>query len=232
MRSAASLPNAADGLRIGGLTRCSSIDLPGRLAAVVFLQGCPWRCGYCHNPELLDANGDTQLTWADVRAFLQRRRGLLDAVVFSGGEPTLQPALGAALDEVRALGFQTALHTGGAYPERLAELLPRLDWVGLDVKAPWHRLASVTGAPGSAARVQASLERLMSSGVAYECRTTWHEDLFPPEDLRAMADALAALGVSDWAVQLARGSHAPARVAQQDCAAFAAQFQRFTLRAA
>lgn len=137
-------------LRVGGLTRLTSIDFPGRLAAVVYAQGCPWRCGYCHNPELLDASAPATpaaLDWPQVLAFLDKRRGLLDGVVFSGGEPTLQTALPAALREVRAMGFQTALHTGGMYPERLSALLPLLDWVGLDIKGPLQRYDAITSPP-------------------------------------------------------------------------------------
>jgi pyruvate formate lyase activating enzyme len=198
------LPSAADGLRIGGLTRWTSIDFPGRLAAVVFLQGCPWRCSYCHNPELLDATHEGRLSWAEVRDFLRARRGLLDGVVFSGGEPTLQSGLREALDEVRALGFQAALHTGGMYPERLANLLPRLDWVGLDIKGPWERIDEITGSRGCAPRVKASLCHLIDSGVAFECRTTWDAELFPLEELQGLGRDLAGLGVRDWAVQACR----------------------------
>ena len=129
-------------LRVGGITPLTSIDFPGRLAAVLYGQGCPWRCGYCHNPELLDATTPAAVPWPEVLAFLKSRQGLLDGVVFSGGEPTLQAALPAALAEVRALGFQTALHTGGMYPERLHALLPLLDWVGLDIKGPLHSTQS------------------------------------------------------------------------------------------
>src|SRR5574344_952683 len=91
-------------LRVSGLTRMTSIDFPGQLAAVVFCQGCPWRCGYCHNPDLLDATAPAAMAWGEVLAVLHQRQGLLDAVVFSGGEPLLQPGLPAALQEVRALG--------------------------------------------------------------------------------------------------------------------------------
>jgi pyruvate formate lyase activating enzyme len=78
---------------------------------------------------------------------------------------------------VRALGFATALHTGGMYPERLAAVLPLLDWVGLDIKGPEHRYADITGAPGSGARAFESLALLQASPVAFECRTTWHAGL-------------------------------------------------------
>jgi len=188
-------------LRVGGLTRLTTIDFPGRLAAVVFCQGCPWRCGYCHNPELLDASQPGTLAWADVLGFLHQRRGLLDGVVFSGGEPLAQSALPAALQQVRDMGFATALHTGGMYPERLAAALPLLDWVGLDVKAPWARIPAITGVPGSGAKVRESLALLLQSGVAHEVRSTWHPGLYPLADLQALGQELAALGLRDWVLQ-------------------------------
>ena len=195
---------SANHLRIGGITPLTTIDFPGRLAAVLYGQGCPWRCGYCHNPELLDATTPATVPWPEVLAFLQSRQGLLDGVVFSGGEPTLQAALPAALVQVRALGFQTALHTGGMYPERLAALLPLLDWVGLDIKGPLHAYDAITRTPGSGAKAFASLRHLLASGVAYECRTTWHAGLFSVDDLFALADTLGDAGVAHWALQECR----------------------------
>ena len=194
---------------MGGLTPLTTIDFPGRLAAVVFCQGCPWRCGYCHNTELLDAAGPATHRWAEVERWLHGRRGLLDAVVFSGGEPTLQAALPDALARVRALGFATGLHTGGTYPEPLAALLPMLDWVGLDIKAPPHRYDAVTGTPGSGARAWAALRHLLDSGVACECRTTWHAGLYGEEELLALAESLADADVRHWAVQECRVDGAP-----------------------
>jgi pyruvate formate lyase activating enzyme len=200
---------AADALRIGGFTPLTSIDFPGRLAAVLFCQGCPWRCGYCHNPELLDATVPGVLPWNEVIAFLKHRRGLLDGVVFSGGEPLLQAALPAALDEVRALGFETALHTGGMYPDRLAAQLSRLDWVGLDIKGPWERIDAITRSRHSAERVRESLEHLLASGVQHECRTTWHPGLFGEAELLGMARDLAGRGVRHWVLQACRDPAVP-----------------------
>jgi pyruvate formate lyase activating enzyme len=222
---------SAERLRIGGLTPLTSIDFPGRLAAVLFCQGCPWRCGYCHNPGLLDATVPGTLAWSRVLAFLQRRRGLLDGVVFSGGEPTLQAALSAALPEVRAMGFETALHTGGMYPERLAALLPQLDWIGLDIKGPLHCHDGITATPGSGQRVRQSLRYLLASGVAHECRTTWHPGLFSVNELLALADELAALGVAHWALQQCRTpGGAPSALTSVQTQALAARFASFTLR--
>lgn len=192
------------GLRVGGLTPLTSIDFPGRLAAVVFCQGCPWRCVYCHNPHLIPADTPPAMTWEDVLGFLTRRRGLLDGVVFSGGEPTLQAALPEAMREVRALGYEIGLHTAGMYPERLARVLPLVDWVGLDVKAPAHRHDAIVGVPDGFARVTASLDLLLASGVEHQCRTTWDERLYGEGELAALADALARRGVQRWSRQALR----------------------------
>lgn len=164
-------------LRVGGITPLTTIDYPGELAAVVFCQGCPWRCRYCHNPELLPPRGETAIPWKAVLAFLARRRGLLDAVVFSGGEPTLQPALEHAVTAVRNLGFKVGLHSAGIYPARLAQLLPRLDWVGLDVKALPQDYLALTGAEGSGKPAWESARLLIDSGVAHELRLTVHRDI-------------------------------------------------------
>jgi pyruvate formate lyase activating enzyme len=158
-------------LRVGGLTRLSASDYPGKLAAVVFCQGCAWRCGYCHNAHLQPRRGRDELAWADVMAFLGRRRGLLDAVVFSGGEPTLQRGLAPAMRAVRTLGYLVGLHTAGTVPRRLAEVLPLVDWVAMDMKARFEDHEQVTGVPGSARRARESRDLILRSGVASEFHT-------------------------------------------------------------
>ena len=192
-------PSATTEPAIGGLTPFSSVDWPGQLAAVVFIAGCPWRCDYCHNPQLQPRQ--RTLDWPAILHWLDSRRGLLDGVVFSGGEPLAQSALPAALQQVRDMGFATALHTGGMYPERLAAALPLLDWVGLDEKAPWAQIPAITGVPGSGAKVRESLALLLESGVAHEVRSTWHPGLYPLADLQALGQELAALGLRDWVLQ-------------------------------
>ena len=154
----------------------TSIDFPGELSCVVFLQGCPWRCGYCQNSELQSRQADNLLHWPDILAWLRSRQGLLDAVVFSGGEPTLQRGLGEALKQVRALGYKTGLHTAGIYPQRLQKLLPLVDWVGLDIKAPFAEYDRISGVPGSAERAWRSARYLAESGTRFEVRTTVHPE--------------------------------------------------------
>jgi anaerobic ribonucleoside-triphosphate reductase activating protein len=188
-------------LRVAGLTRLSTTDFPGRLAAVVFVQGCPWRCRYCHNPEIQSRREAPAISWQAVLDFLERRVGLLDGVVFSGGEPTVDRHLAAAIEQVRQRGFKVGLHTAGIYPDRLRALLPKLDWVGFDVKAPFADYAMTTGVPLSGEQARLSFQHLLASGVEYEIRTTLHPDLLSPEMLRAMTVSLRRHGVEKFALQ-------------------------------
>lgn len=213
-------------LDVGGLVPLSTTDFPGRLSAVVFLQGCPWRCRYCHNPELQARAAAGDLAWSAVLDFLDRRVGLLDAVVFSGGEPTLQPGLARAVEEVRRRGFAAGLHTAGIYPRRLAQALPRLDWVGLDIKAGFGAYERVIGRRAGASAARASLELLVASGVPHEVRTTWHPDLLGAADLLHMARDLARRGVRHFALQVI----APAPPQADVLACLRALFEAFTLR--
>jgi len=214
-------------LVVGGLAPFTTIDFPGRLAAVVFCQGCPWRCGYCHNPHLHSPQGGER-PWGEVLGWLETRRGLLDGVVFSGGEPLLQRGLGSALQAVRALGFETALHTAGIYPERLAAALPLLDWVGFDIKGPFEDYRRITGATGDAARD--ALARLLAAGVDHEIRCTVDSGLLDADALARMARQLAALGVSRLVLQACRRGCQPTDVPAALTDAVAAYLPQVTLR--
>ena len=188
-------------LRIGGVVPFTTTDFPGKLAAVLFLQGCPWRCGYCHNPHLHAARGRREHGWEETLRWIGRRRGLLDAIVFSGGEPTSQKMLAPAMHTIREMGFAVGLHSGGAYPGRLAAILPDIDWIGLDLKAPIGEYPMVTGVNGSGASAYASLEAVLASGVRYEIRTTVHPALTSRAALSVMAGELATRGVTEWVLQ-------------------------------
>jgi len=193
-------------LKVGGVTPFSATDYPGQLAAVVFVQGCPWRCGYCHNPHLQTRTARSPVPWSDVLALLQRRVGLIDAVVFSGGEPTMDPALAGAMRAVRALGFGVGLHSAGMYPRRLAEVLPLVDWVGLDIKSSWPRYDAITGIVDSARQARAGAELVLASGIAYECRSTVHPALHSEADILALAQDLQAMGVRHYVLQVFRST--------------------------
>ncbi|MCU7924268.1 MAG: anaerobic ribonucleoside-triphosphate reductase activating protein [Candidatus Thiodiazotropha sp. (ex Dulcina madagascariensis)] len=181
-------------LQVGGLTPATTLDYPGRLSAVVFCQGCPLSCRYCHNADLLPRRGRSMTPWPEILKFLKSRQGLLEAVVFSGGEPTLQRALPDAIAEVRAMGFLIGLHTAGIYPKRLARILPDLDWVGLDIKALPDDYEALTGVAGSGIPAWQSLRLLIGSGLSHQIRTTWHGSFMPREKRERLLDALTSLG--------------------------------------
>jgi len=141
------------------------------------------------------------MQWPGVMGFLQRRQGLLDAVVFSGGEPTLQHGLRQAMTEVRGLGFKVGLHTGGAYPARLGELLPLSSWVGMDIKSAFKDYDHVTGTPASGKKARDSAELLLASGVPYEFRTTVHPLYHSADSLLRLAGELQQMGAKHFVLQ-------------------------------
>jgi pyruvate formate lyase activating enzyme len=201
----------AQRLIVGGLAALTTIDFPGHLAAVVFCQGCPWRCDYCHNQDLWPPRATAPIPWIEVLQFLERRHGLLDGVVFSGGEPTAQPALIDAVAQTRAMGFEVALHTAGVYPRRIETLLGEISWIGMDVKAPFDNYAAITGVDGSGARARESVQLIVEAGVNHEFRTTLTGALLEGDTLVRMAHALATLGVRHFVLQRQRtpGSTTP-----------------------
>jgi len=190
---------------LGGVTPLSTTDWPGKLAAVVFLQGCPWRCSYCHNaglqPRCASAGAPR---WPDLLDTLRRRVGLLDGVVFSGGEPTAQAGLAPAMRAAKRLGYRIGLHTAGIYPKRLAEVLPLVDWAGFDVKAPFSRYEDITAVPASGERARESMRTLLASGVAYELRTTVDDTLLDEAALVALEAELARMGARHHVRQACR----------------------------
>ena len=193
-------------IKVGGITRLTTIDFPGYLASVVFMQGCPWRCRYCHNWSLLDHEKKASLSWESVMDFLSRRMSLLDGVVFSGGEPCLWPGLGECIRDVHELGYKVALHTNGAYPDRLASLLESnlIHWAAMDVKAPFELYAQVTGDPHSGENAQRSVDLLVEKGVPCEFRTTFHPRILSIEDITKIADYLSQRGVKHYILQKCR----------------------------
>ena len=125
-------------------------------------------------------------------------------MVFSGGEPLAQAATVEAAQRAREMGFEVGLHTCGGYPERLRQILPHLDWVGIDVKAPWDAYDRVTIVPGTGPLARESLQIVLDAGIPMEARTTWHPALLSPGDIATIGRDLATRGVRTWAVQAYR----------------------------
>lgn len=193
-------------LRIGGFVPLTTLDYPDHLACVLFCQGCAWRCRYCHNPQLIPPRAETtdEIHWDDIKQFLIKRQGLLQAVVFSGGEPTLQRSLPIHLAEVKELGYLIGLHSAGIKPSLFKQALNWADWVGFDIKAlpEDHQLTTCTQGSGEANWL--SLQYLLESNVNYEVRTTVHWHLFNIDKLKRLAERLKAKGVNNFVVQCVR----------------------------
>ena len=162
-------------MNIAGMEKCSMMDYPGLLAVVFFAPGCNFNCHFCHNRALLgDAPSGTWMGREVALAWLDERRGFLDAVVVSGGEPTLQPGLEAFVRAVRARGYRVKLDTNGSRPLVLGRLMREglLDYVAMDIKAPPARYGEICGAAVDVDAVDASLRLLLDGPMPYEVRTT------------------------------------------------------------
>ncbi|MDR2412306.1 MAG: anaerobic ribonucleoside-triphosphate reductase activating protein [Holosporales bacterium] len=191
--------------RVAGLVPFTTLEFPGHLSAVIFLQGCPWRCTYCHNPHLQEVlTGEKGRPWEEIESFLMTRRGKLEGVVFSGGEPLISSCLEKFIARVRSLGFLVALHTAGAFPKRLQTLLPFLDWIGFDLKAPFRDYASITQIPNSGSLAEESLAFLLQGKIPFEVRVTAHPHFLSSEQIMEIAQEIRQKGVTTFALQRAR----------------------------
>lgn len=170
-------------IKIGGLVPFSTLDFPEHLAAVIFCQGCQWRCTYCHNAHLLQFN-EGPVSWGEVQKFLDSRKGLLDGVVFSGGEPILQNDIVEAMAYVKSEGFKVGVHTTGCCTKWFIEILPYSDWVGFDIKAPIDIYDQITNKKNSAKQIFDSVRELIESGVSYQFRTTFDKSILREQDLQ------------------------------------------------
>ncbi len=179
-------------MEIATIVKCSFIDYPSKIAAVVFTPGCNLRCHFCHNRRIIDGDSVTcGTTQKEAIAWLETRHGLLDAVVISGGEPTLQTGLPEFIEEVRALGYLAKLDTNGTQPAVLAALLETglLDYVAMDIKAPRDKYDAICGVPVDQSAIDESIALLMGGGIEYEFRTTV-VPLLTPDDLLAIGNRI------------------------------------------
>lgn len=180
-------------MKIGGFQKFSLLDYPGYLAAIVFAQGCNFRCPYCHNPALVDPArfGQTLDTEAVLR-FLYRRRKKLGAVVVSGGEPTLQDDLLPFMRLLKAMRFKVKLDTNGSLPHVLEELIARnlVDYFAMDIKAPLNLYKLISGVNIDTQSIQHSMDIIRRAGVNYEFRSTYFDALLSVQDIIAMQTLL------------------------------------------
>jgi pyruvate formate lyase activating enzyme len=177
-------------VRIGGLNSFSLSDFPGHVAAVVFTQGCNFRCPYCHNGSLIPMVPSTGalIPLEEVFRFLDMRRGQLNGVVVSGGEPTLQPDISLFFHGIRSMGYQIKLDTNGSRPKVLAELFMEglVDFIAMDIKAPFAIYDRMAGVRAPKEQLEESIALIAQSGINHEFRTTVVEPLLSEDDLQAI----------------------------------------------
>ncbi len=188
-------------IQIGGLVSFTTIDYPGKLAAVIFLVGCPLRCAYCSNPHLI-MSGDGEYDPDKVFDWIKSRVGKLEAIVFSGGEALMQgQATIEYIKKVKNLGFFVGLHTNGFYPELLKQVEQYVDWIGLDYKATQSKYRSLVGNDIAFQRMSKSLDFWIQTGKPLEVRTTCDPRFISVSDLLEIATDLHKRGVKSIAIQ-------------------------------
>ena len=171
---------------IGGFQRFSLIDYPDKICAIVFTQGCNFRCPYCHNPELVDnkRSDNIELKEDEILSFLDRRKGKLDAVTITGGEPLLQPDLSTFLSAVKRLEYLVKLDTNGSFPSKLEKIIQSksVDYIAMDIKTSLDKYNQVIKSKIEKRKILDSIRLIMDSGLDYEFRTTIIKDLFEKDD--------------------------------------------------
>lgn len=171
---------------IGGFQRFSLIDYPDKICAIVFTQGCNFRCPYCHNPELVETKRSVPdgLKEEEILSFLDRRKGKLDAVTITGGEPLLQSDLGRFLSAVKGLGYLVKLDTNGSFPLRLEEIIRSefIDYIAMDIKTSLDKYNQLINRRIEKTKIIDSIRLIMDSGLDYEFRTTVMGALFKKDD--------------------------------------------------
>ncbi len=183
-------------MKIAGLQKMTLLDYPGKVACTVFLQGCNFRCPFCHNSDLLGAGDDALMTEDELITFLSKRIGLLDAVCVSGGEPTLSSGLTGLLGRIKALGYRIKLDTNGSRPEVVKRLVVDglVDYVAMDVKNSIDCYGETTGlSRPDLETIEESIRFLNSGAVDHEYRTTVVRELHSEASLQDMGRWIAGL---------------------------------------
>ncbi len=182
-------------MTVAGLQKLTLLDFPGKLACTVFLSGCNFRCPFCYNAPLVfgEEASCLNLSEADFFAFLESRKGILEGVCITGGEPLMRDVT-EFVKEIRKQGFAVKLDTNGAYPERLIALVNEglLDYVAMDVKNALLWYGETVGIEGFDTRgVERSIAFLKEGHVPYEFRTTVSRELHPPERMKALSELVS-----------------------------------------
>jgi pyruvate formate lyase activating enzyme len=181
-------------MKIRGLQKFTLLDYPEKLACTIFLFGCNFRCGFCHNPELVTQDSNPEISKEEILNFLKKRQNQLEAVCITGGEPllTLEKDF---LIEIKDLGYLIKLDTNGSFPEKLEELLEEnlIDYVAMDLKNSKEKYSLTSGANVNLENIEKSIKLIVNSGVEYEFRTTIIPELHNEKDLENLGNWIFSL---------------------------------------
>jgi pyruvate formate lyase activating enzyme len=180
-------------MRIGGFEKFSLVDYPGKVSAVVFTQGCNFRCGYCHNPQLVYPELYTDLISSEeIVEFLEKRIGRIDGVVITGGEPSLQKNLISFMNRIKAMGFLVKLDTNGNKPEVIEEVIASglADYIAMDIKGPFTKYSKICAVEVDITDIKKSIYLIKNSGIRYQFRTTFDTGLLNNFDLEEVCSYL------------------------------------------
>jgi len=194
-------------MHIAGFVKTSFVDYPGKIASVVFTQGCNLKCSYCHNASLIDPDNIVNgILPEEIFEWLAKRKGMIDAVVISGGEPTLQKHLHVFIRELKAMNLLAKLDTNGTNPDSLERLIDEglLDFIAMDLKAPLSKYERIAGTSSlELSAIRKSVDVIKNSGLAHEFRTTLCSEL-EAEDIAKII--LEFEIISDYVVQNCRST--------------------------
>ncbi len=179
-------------MKIGGFQKFSLIDYPDKISAVIFTQGCNFRCPYCHNPELLALDQKTKFDETEILSFLNSRQNQLDAVVITGGESTLQNDLFEFIKKIKSLGFLIKLDTNGTNPQIIKKLLDKglIDYIAMDIKGPLEKYEQITQTTVNLDSILQSI-KLVKQCPDYEFRTTVTREQLSIDDINQIANLLS-----------------------------------------
>lgn len=179
-------------MKIYNIVKCSFVDYPGKIAAVIFTRGCNFNCSeWCHNKHIIPFDGPCNTTEEEVLSFLKTREGKLQGVVITGGEPTIQPDLIDFLKKVRALNsFSIKLDTNGYRPDVLKRVLDLhlVDFVAMDIKAPKDKYHLLTKVPYSESKIGTSIDLIKKSGLPHQFRTTVFKKYITDSDIEKIKE--------------------------------------------
>jgi len=178
-------------MKIGGLQKCSLIDYPGQISAIVFTMGCNFHCPYCHNPELVNETSP-EISEEEIFNFLERRKNILDAVTITGGEPTLHEDLIPFIRKIKAMGFLVKLDSNGTHPDIIEQVQKDalVDYIAMDIKAPLSKYSATVARPIDIENIKKSITLLIQGPVAYEFRTTVVKTLLSPDDIAQIGESI------------------------------------------